>query len=95
LSDVKSYWVYILHCDNDTYYTGYTNNLIRRYHEHLAGSTKCKYTRSFKPLRLAQCWYIPDDKSLCMKLESFIKNLSRTAKEEIILYPERLFNRAE
>jgi hypothetical protein len=25
------YWVYILHCENDTYYTGYTINIEKRY----------------------------------------------------------------
>ena len=42
------YWVYILNCENGAFYTGYTTDLIRRYHEHLEGSSK--YTRSFKPL---------------------------------------------
>jgi putative endonuclease len=32
------YYVYILHCDKDGgYYTGYTNNLRRRFSEHKAG----------------------------------------------------------
>ncbi|MHB1947797.1 MAG: GIY-YIG nuclease family protein [Gammaproteobacteria bacterium] len=84
------YWVYILHCENDTYYTGYTNDLEKRYQSHLNGTGKCKYTRSFKPLRIAQCWKIHSDKSYAMKIEAYIKNLSRIEKEKIIADPRLL-----
>jgi putative endonuclease len=82
-------WVYILHCNNNTYYTGYTTDLARRYQEHLRGIAS-KYTRSFKPLAIAQSWKITDKKSIAMKVERFIKSLSRQKKEELILYPEML-----
>lgn len=84
------YWVYILYCDNNSYYTGYTTDLQRRYQEHLAGTAKCKYTRSFKPLYIAQSWKISDDKPRALKLEKAIKTLSRTQKENLILNPEQL-----
>jgi len=35
------YYVYILECKNDRYYTGYTTDLERRYQEHVEGSPKC------------------------------------------------------
>lgn len=82
-----NYWVYILYCENDTYYTGYTNDIIKRYQSHLDGTGKCKYTRSFKPLRIAQCWKINGDKSLAMQIEAAIKKLSRPEKEKIIANP--------
>lgn len=47
------YWVYMLLCENNTYYTGYTNNLEKRYQSHVGGNGGCKYTRSFKPLKIA------------------------------------------
>lgn len=84
------YWVYILHCDNDTYYTGYTTDLEKRYQSHLDGTGGCKYTRSFKPLRIAQCWKIEDNKSAAMKLEAYIKKLSRREKEKLIADPALL-----
>ena len=84
---IQSYWVYILYCKNDTYYTGYTINLQKRYQSHINGTGKCKYTRSFKPLHIAQCWKIQGDKSLAMKIERHIKTLSRTEKEKIIKEP--------
>jgi hypothetical protein len=30
-------WVYILHCENDTYYVGQTSRLYRRFWEHESG----------------------------------------------------------
>lgn len=84
------YWVYILHCENDTYYTGYTNDLAKRYHSHVNGTGRCKYTRSFKPVAIAQCWQIDGSKSLAMQLEKQIKKLSRNEKENLIAKPARL-----
>lgn len=83
-------WVYILHCDNDTYYTGYTNDLAKRYRSHVDGSGKCKYTRSFKPLKIAQAWKIKGDKAFSMQVERSIKKLSRAEKENIIAHPKKL-----
>jgi len=44
------YHVYVLKCYNHhgkvIYYTGYTNNINRRIHEHLTG--KSRYTKQFK-----------------------------------------------
>ena len=86
----KCYWVYILLCENNTYYTGYTNDLVKRYNSHVTGMGKCKYTRSFKPLSIAQCWKINESKILAMQLERQIKKLSRVQKEIIIAYPSTL-----
>jgi len=82
------YWVYILKCDNENYYTGYTTDIIRRYQEHITGSIKCKYTRSFKPVGIAQCWQMNSEKSIAMKLERFIKKLSKIEKEQLIKNPK-------
>ncbi|OAI47779.1 GIY-YIG nuclease [Gammaproteobacteria bacterium SCGC AG-212-F23] len=85
----KIYWVYILHCENNTYYTGYTSDLLRRYQEHMQGSAKCKYTRSFKPVKIAQSWQVFENK-VAMKIEKFIKSMSRIEKNDFVLYPEKL-----
>lgn len=87
---VNDYWVYILHCENGSYYTGYTTDLVRRYHEHLQGTEKCKYTRSFKPVEVAQCWQICGSKAMAMKIERLIKKMSKQEKQQLILNPERL-----
>lgn len=85
----RIYWVYILYCNNHSYYTGYTTDISRRYQEHLSG-TASKYTRSFKPLKLAQCWKIEESKSAAMQVEKFIKKLSKQEKEKLIAMPKSL-----
>lgn len=85
-----NYWVYILRCNNGSYYTGYTIDIERRYQEHVNGTAKCKYTRSFKPLNIAQCWKVSNCKSTAMKMESYIKSLSKINKEQLISNPLRL-----
>ncbi len=84
------YWVYILHCENNSYYAGYTTDLARRFQEHLAGTAGCKYTRSFKPLVIAQSWQVGGNKSMAMKVERYIKKISRREKLTIIQHPEVL-----
>jgi putative endonuclease len=86
----KDYWVYILLCENQSYYTGYTDNLERRYRSHVNGTGKCKYTRSFKPVTIAQSWLIDGDKILAMQLEREIKKKTREQKIRIIKNPETL-----
>lgn len=81
----KSYWVYILHCENDSFYTGYTTDLTKRYQAHING-TASKYTRSFKPLSMVWSLKITGDKSLAMKIEREIKKLTRVQKEKLITH---------
>ena len=81
-----SYWVYILMCENNSYYTGYTTNLEKRFQAHLEGRAS-KYTRSFKPLCMAQSWEIQGSKADAMRVERQIKALSRAEKEKIVLNP--------
>jgi putative endonuclease len=87
---MNNYWVYILFCENNSYYTGYTNNLEKRYQSHLDGTGKCKYTRSFKPIKIAQSWQIKEEKAYAMKVERYIKKLSRADKDKLIREPELL-----
>lgn len=86
---MQLYWVYILYCENHSLYTGYTNNLDKRFAAHCNG-TASKYTRSFRPLGIAQSWEITGGKSLAMKIEKHIKGLSRAHKEKIIKNPDAL-----
>lgn len=82
-------FVYILLCENGAFYTGYTTCLARRYTEHMLG-LKCKFTRSFKPLRIEKCWKIQGDKGAAMKIERYIKQLSKNEKQQLIAAPECL-----
>ncbi|MFY7697845.1 MAG: GIY-YIG nuclease family protein [Legionella sp.] len=86
----RYFWVYILLCDNAAYYTGWTNDLHRRYQEHVRGSPKCKYTRSFKPLAIAQAWKTMQGRTTVLQIESYIKSLNKRQKEQLIREPQRL-----
>lgn len=79
-----TYYVYMLECSNGSYYNGYTTDIERRYQEHLDGSAKCKYTRSFPPIRIAACWEIEGNLSDALQLEREIKAMSREEKEALI-----------
>lgn len=84
------YYVYIILCDNGHYYTGYTNDLAKRYQAHCEGAG-AKYTRANKPVKLAAHWQINSrTKSEPMKVEAFIKGLSRDKKEALISNPAQL-----
>ena len=78
------YFIYILECNNGSYYTGYTKDIERRYKEHSEGSSKCKYTRSFPPKRIAACWELNSDISVALKIEREIKRLPKLRKMEFI-----------
>jgi len=77
------HYVYILECENGSFYTGYTTNVERRYLEHQNGSIKCRYTRSFPPKRLVANWEL-ESRSLALRVEARIKKLSRCDKEELL-----------
>ena len=72
-------------------YSGYTHDLKKRYQEHCEGKG-AKYTRSFKPIRIAQAWQVTQDKTLAMKIEAYVKSLNRKEKEALLVNPESLTN---
>ncbi len=76
----------MLLCENNSYYTGYTNDLERRYEEHCRGTGACKYTRAFKPVCIAQSWVVAS-KCVAMKMEYYIKRQSRVDKERFTRDP--------
>jgi putative endonuclease len=49
---MKTMYVYILKCNDQSYYTGVTNDLEKRLHEHEAGINKECYTYTRRPLEL-------------------------------------------
>lgn len=87
---MTGYFIYLLECSNGSYYTGYTTDLERRYQEHLHGSAKCKYTRSFPPRRIAAYWLIETNLSQILKIEAAIKRLSNLQKQHLCQTPEQL-----
>lgn len=49
---MKYYYVYIIQCADNSYYTGITNNLERRIAEHDSGMDQYCYTYKRRPLKL-------------------------------------------
>lgn len=46
------FYTYVLQCDNGSYYKGFTNDLERRYQQHLNGQG-ANYTAKNKPIKIA------------------------------------------
>ena len=84
------FWIYMIECDNGAYYTGYTNNLARRFRQHLDGTANVKYTRSYRPVRLAQCWRLFDTVGTALKVESAIKRGGTATKRRLLDHPDAL-----
>ena len=92
LMENKKSFVYILHCADDTLYTGYTTNLERRLKEHQMGSKKCKYTMAKirRPVEMICTWEVSGPRGHALRLEAFIKKLARKKKKELIASPDQL-----
>ena len=83
----KHWFIYILECENGSLYTGFTADLVRRYEEHLKGTRKSKYTRSFKPVRIARSWTLICTKGKAMRIERLVKGLDRKMKDALVKNP--------
>lgn len=77
------YFLYILQCSDNTFYTGITTNLDRRIKEHNQSKLGAKYTKVRRPVKLV---YSKDflNRSTASIEESRIKNLSRQEKINLI-----------
>ncbi len=49
---VKIYYIYILKCSDGLLYTGFTNNVERRFLEHQKGENKSSFTYRRRPVEL-------------------------------------------
>ncbi len=80
---MKSYYVYILRCSDNTFYTGITNNLERRLAEHQHGTIKDSYTYSRRPVEL-KFYEEYQDVLLAIAWEKRIKKWSHKKKQALI-----------
>ena len=81
-------YVYILKCGDESLYTGWTNNLEKRFKDHCNGKG-AKYTKGRGPLELVYYEEF-EDKRVAMKREYEIKQLTRKQKDELILNRNKL-----
>lgn len=77
------YHLYILKCVDKTLYTGITVDLARRVKEHNSASSGAKYTAARRPVKLVYAKKLKN-RSLALKAEARIKNLSREEKLALI-----------
>lgn len=80
---MRIYYVYILKCSDESYYTGVTNCLERRFAEHVNGRNVTCYTFSRRPVELVffrKFGYVND----AIAFEKQVKKWSRKKKEAAI-----------
>ncbi len=74
--------VYMLLCDDNTIYTGITNDLKKRFENHISGKG-AKYLRGRKPLEIVYKENFKN-RSMATIREMEIKKLNRREKEILI-----------
>ena len=75
-------YVYILKCNDNTLYTGWTNNIESRLNIHNSGNG-AKYTRGRLPVTLVYLETL-ETKSAALSREIAIKRMSKKRKLELI-----------
>lgn len=82
---MKTYWVYILKCVDNSFYTGVCNDIERRYEEHQNGE-ECEggmYTSKRRPVELVYSEEF-DDINQAIEREKQIKRWVRAKKTALI-----------
>ena len=79
---MKKFYLYILKCKDNSYYTGHTDNIEKRLCEHERGENKC-YTQNRRPFKVV---HVQDFSSRYYALvaERKLKKWSRAKKEAYI-----------
>ncbi|MCL1989354.1 MAG: GIY-YIG nuclease family protein [Defluviitaleaceae bacterium] len=82
MTDEAVHHVYMLKCQDDTFYVGYTTDIVRRLREHNTSSKGAKYTRGRRPVKLV--YYTTfTTKSAALKHEHVLRKQPRKEKERL------------
>ncbi len=82
----------MLRCSDNSLYTGITTDFKKRFETHVnKDKAAAKYTKSRKVVCAEALWTCTD-KSSALKLECYIKRLTKKKKEELIKNPELVNN---
>lgn len=76
------YYVYILRCEDGSFYTGSTNDIKSRFKKHQSGKG-AKYTKSHHPVEIVYQEELPN-KRRALQREIEIKKMSKSKKIELI-----------
>jgi len=77
------YFVYILECADQTFYTGITTDLDRRIKEHNTSKIGAKYTKMRRPVKLVYSKEF-ENRSKALIEEARIKKLSKIEKFNLL-----------
>ena len=77
-SDPALWVLYLLECENGSYYAGITTDLERRFAEHVFG-IGARYTRANPPVRVVAVREF-SDRASASRAEAALKKLPRAAK---------------
>lgn len=80
---MKYLYVYILECADDSFYVGVTNDVGRRFIEHVAGFNDGSYTSSRRPLKLVFCKQFSSPMK-AIKYEKQLKRWTHAKKAALI-----------
>jgi putative endonuclease len=76
---LKTYYIYILKCNDSLLYTGVTNDLSRRFEEHQEGRNKNSFTYKRRPIQLV--WHeVFNDVEQAIAFEKKLKKWSAQKK---------------
>jgi putative endonuclease len=78
-----SWHVYIVCCNDHSYYTGITTDLLRRLEEHNSPKKGARYTRSRRPVELVYFEKAPS-RAVAARREYQIKKLTPAGKKQLI-----------
>jgi putative endonuclease len=76
------YFIYILLCRDGTFYTGSTNDVDKRFKDHLEGKG-ARYTKGHKPEKIVYQEGFPT-KSEALKREAELKKWPKAKKETLV-----------
>jgi putative endonuclease len=80
---LKTIYVYILECSDNSFYIGVTNDVGRRFIEHSTGLHEDSYTFSRRPLKLVYCKQFRNPMR-AIEFEKQLKGLTKAKKSALI-----------
>ena len=84
MMSIREWYVYVLSCADQSFYTGITTDLQRRLKEHNSDSSRgAKYTRPRRPVAIIY-WESATNRSTASKREKEIKGMKKSAKISLI-----------
>lgn len=86
MAKANEHFFYVLKCNDNSYYGGYTTDVTRREAEHNAG-IRCKYTKTRRPVKVIHVEKF-ETRSEATKAEAAFKKLSRKNKDSYLIERE-------